>query len=265
MLIGAYSHERPPGETKQPAAGQWVIYYGNMMISPRDVQILHQVHRFGQLTSHHIRVLEFPVQRSATSLYNVLRRLTAAGMLTQVEKRGIGGWKGGSGQWVYQLGTKGYNFLEVEAAARRRRVTMDEHAIGIADVYVATVEAERRGELVIHSAQIEREGLIRLGEVELIPDLTLYLHVAARGQDGRLFVEVDTGWENRAKIEEKLRRYYHLYRNWPHETFPRIVFLSTSEYKMPMLRKKIDRAPEEVRPLFYVDYLGNFPALLTAI
>lgn len=234
-----------------------------MMISPRDDRILQQVARFGQLTSAHIRTLEFDGLKSHTSCYAVLKRLTdKQKLLATVERRGIGGWKGGSGQYVYQLTARAYRYLEIEPIPPRHTV-MSVHSMGIADAYVAVTEAVRRGEVtLLEDPKIEVEASVTVDHVQIIPDLAFRLHVAALNKEGRLFVEIDTGTEGREKIEDKMRRYNYLYRHWSEQTFPTIFFLSTRPERLAKLRYKVDQAPPEARHLFRVNTLESFPQLL---
>ncbi len=139
---------------------------------------------------------------------------------------------------------------------------MSPHAIGVADAYVAAVQAEREGELRILDDRVETEGTVTVDSVQVIPDLFLHIHITERGQDGRLFVEVDTGTESRQKIEDKLKRYYYLFKHWHEQSFPIVVFLATNPDKLEALKRKVDQAPPQARPMFRVYTLESFPQVL---
>ena len=70
---------------------------------PRDVQVVELVGRFRLMTAEQIRSVVFPAQASKTPLDRALKRLTDAGYLTRLGRM-VGGFGGGSGQYVYQLG-----------------------------------------------------------------------------------------------------------------------------------------------------------------
>ncbi|MEV0360106.1 replication-relaxation family protein [Nocardia sp. NPDC050697] len=238
-----------------------------MIISPRDDRILRQVLRFGQLGAGHIRELEFYGLKSDTSADNVLKRLVGNGLLARVERRSFGGYRGGSGQYIYQLGVKGYRYLDRMDARHNYRV-QKRHMLGLADVYVSMVRASRTGELEIKTALVEEEATIDVDGVTVIPDLYARLWVAARQRAIQLYIEVDMGSsadqssESPDKIRDKLKRYYYASTHWDEPTFPLVLFLAIDAERASTLRHIISKAPEHVRPLFRVETMESFPQLL---
>lgn len=231
-----------------------------LMLSPRDLRIVKLAHTFGQLSSSHIRTLEFSECKSHTSCNRVLQRLTAIGFLAPIERRGVGGWRGGSNVTVYQLARKGWQYLGL-IDERRNYTAIRPHMLAIADVFTAGVEASRHGDVTLHSVQVEEEGLVDINGVQIIPDLYMYLNVSSTGRDGHMFIEVDMGTENKGNIEDKLKRYGYAYRNWTGETFPLVIFLARDLERVDRLKRMIANSPAK-QDLFRVALLDSFPQLL---
>lgn len=238
-----------------------------MNISPRDVRILRMVGRFGLVTSEQIRVIEFAENRSKSPSSAVLLRLTNAGLLRRLSPRTVGGWSGGSGQYVYQLGSKGWAFLRREGRYTPLR-SIDMHRIAIAETYVQTVEAERAGHIRINEVVTEPDCHQVAGGVLLTPDLYIFADVRAAQARRRIWVEVDMATERRKQITDKLARYRHAYRAWadefPGQPFPRVVFVAVDEERERELNSIIREMPESARQLFAVMTAESFPQVWTS-
>ncbi len=79
-------------------------------LSLRDTQVVELVGRFGFMTAEQIRHVAFGGLASKTPLDRSLMRMTADGHLRRLA-RFVGGFGGGSGQYVYQLGREGWRLL----------------------------------------------------------------------------------------------------------------------------------------------------------
>ena len=235
-----------------------------MNISPRDGRILRLVGRFGQATSKQISDVEFSTNKSTSPVGSVLLRLTKTGLLKRLSPRTVGGWAGGSGQYVYQLGPKGWLYMRREGKYTPYR-SIDMHRLAIVDAYVATVEAERAGAIRVNEVVSEPECHEQVAGVLLTPDLYINADVLSAGVRRRVWVEVDMGTERRAKIIDKVTRYRHAYRAWTSERgevpFPRIVFVAIDEERERELNALLDEMPESGRKLFGVCQPESFPRI----
>lgn len=235
-----------------------------MILSERDAAIVKLVGRFGQLAAGHVRALVFHTNQSPTPVNRVLARLTANKVLARIERRLVGGTGGGSGQSVYQLGPKGHTFLRIERRYWPYRA-VNYHMLAIADAYVALKEAERAGQLKVLNAATEPDTWHTVAGAELRPDMFADLGLVEKRQRVPLFIEVDMGTERQRQIKDKLDRYAHAWRHSDGselEVFPLVLFLTPDDERTAELRYLIARQAEEVRPLFAVENLANFPANL---
>lgn len=236
----------------------------SMMISPRDGRILREVGRFGQLATSHIRSLEFHANKSLAPCNAVLLRLEKSKLLRTTEKRGRGGWAGGSAENVYQLGQKGWTYLRRDGKYWPYR-SIDVHRLAIADAYVMTREAERAGELKIDEYITEPASHRRVAGVDVTPDLYMSLAFPQIDEGARLklWLEVDMGTERHDKIADKLARYWHAYQHW-HESdngrlFPLVVFVAVDELRERELNAIVREGDERARRLFDVTTPESFP------
>lgn len=185
--------------------------------------------------------------------------MVSSGLLATVEHRLVGGWTGGSGQFVYRLTPKGWKYLRSEKTYRALR-TIDRHRLAIVDAYVTTVECERAGTLRINEVVEEPECHQVVAGVQITPDLYLNADLLEAQTRRRIWVEVDMGTERRKQIIDKLTRYRHAYRSWgderPGQPFPRIVFMAVDEERERELQTIINEMPEQGRMLFAV-YRGD--------
>src|SRR5579862_7666798 len=118
---------------------------GHATLSPRDDQVIEFVGRFRLAAAEQIRSVLFPTQTSKTPLDRTLKRLTDAGYLARLG-RIVGGFGGGSGQYVYQLGRAGWRLLGKGGGYRPLRV-VDLHTLTIAECFAALKRLERDGAL----------------------------------------------------------------------------------------------------------------------
>jgi Replication-relaxation len=76
---------------------------GAAALTSRDAWLVEMVGRFRLMTAEQIKSVTFPAQVSKTPLDWALKRLTDAGYLARLGRM-LGGFGGGSGQYVDQLG-----------------------------------------------------------------------------------------------------------------------------------------------------------------
>lgn len=217
--------------------------------------------RFGLVTSSQIRTIEFSQNKARSRSAEVLARLVKVGCLRTLSARTVGGWAGGSGQHVYQLGPKGWLYLRREGKYTPLR-SIDMHRLAIVDSYVVTLEAERAGDIRINEVVEEPHCHQVVAGVQLTPDLYLNADLLQARTRRRIWVEVDMGTERRKQITEKLARYRHAYRAWgderPGQPFPRIVFMAVDEERERELQTIINEMPEQGRMLFTVYRADTF-------
>lgn len=219
----------------------------------RDLRIVQWVARFGQLGSGHIQTLDGGFElKSSTPYSRALRRLTANGYLIRIERRMVGGTKGGSGQYVYALGRKGYYLFHEGRYNPARNIRY--HSIAIADAFLEFRRLEYRGLLKINGFSSEPDCHVSIGGVVVRPDMTLDINLpdATRLQ---LFIEVDQGTETQAQIRSKLDMYWRAYNNadideWP--IFPKVLFIGIDEARAKELKWIIGRMPDDAQALFDV-------------
>lgn len=232
-----------------------------MNIDGRDRVVVQLVARFSQLASSHVADLEFSGLASHTSCDRTLRRLTARGYLARIERRTVGGSRGGSGQYVYQLGRLGWAMYRTGRYAPWRAINY--HALGIADAYIALVKLERAGSLKIVGFSTEPDCWVTIGRRELKPDF--YVELARPGVEGiiKLWLEYDTGSEGQRQIKEKFERYWNAYNeadDSEYPVFPLVVFVAVDDYRTQELRWLLEQGTKDARQLFRILSAADFAA-----
>jgi hypothetical protein len=159
-------------------------------LSDRDLAVVRLVTRLRHVTSLHVHELVFAhTTPHRTACKRSLARLVRDGYLDRVEKRQIGGTKGGSAYYVYRLGRRGhYVFSDEPFKALRQPV---EHSLAVADVVVILRQLERQG-LTVHAMYTEPDCHVQLGGVNLKPDLFVEFEHPTLGHFMR-WVEADMG------------------------------------------------------------------------
>lgn len=222
-----------------------------MTLQERDNQILRLVARFRQCSSRQIATLLFHSAGSETSQRRTLDRLMSRGYIARVEHRLVGGSKGGSGQYVYQLGPRGWaQYVGGKYLARR---SVDYHALAILDAFIALVELERQGVIVIRGVSTEPDCWARFEGIELKPDL--YIDLELGGVRRKLWIEIDQGTEGQRQVLGKLSAVPRAFENadgdeWPE--WPLTVWSAVDEARAKELRWLIQRLPKEERAFFAV-------------
>lgn len=216
----------------------------------RDRHVVQYVARFKQLASSQLHTLVFDDSASLTPTNRTLRRLVEQGYLARVEKRVPGGAKGGSGQYAYQLGRRGfYTYFEGRYVPAR---AVNYHALGIADCFIRLRRLERAGLLTIVGVSTEPDCWAYVGGQELRPDMYLELELGQRGRH-KVWLEYDAATETQKQLRGKLEAYWRAFRDyseadtelWP--VIPQTVFVAVDDERVRELTWLISEMAEEAR------------------
>ncbi|MGD0273098.1 MAG: replication-relaxation family protein [Gaiellaceae bacterium] len=242
-------------------------------MSERDFAIVSSVgqHRF--LSARHIEVLHFEGHASkltaARICRRVLARLTRADVLVRLERR-IGGVRAGSASCVYAPGWIGWRLLgETRRRSREPSASFLYHALAIADIHVALVQAERLGRIELIQIETEPNCWRRYtgpgGAAEtLCPDL--YVVTASGDYEHCWSVEVDLATESLSTVIRKCRQ-HAAYRQTGIEqhrtgTFPIVVWSVPSPRRRKHLAGAIASAKRLPQELFRVVEASELVGLL---
>lgn len=233
-----------------------------MTLDGRDRAVVHLVARFHQAASAQIHELVFSDLASKTPYDRALRRLAAGNYLARIERRVVGGSRGGSGQYVYQLGRRGY-FLHYTGRYNPSRA-VNYHSLAVLDSYLIIKRLERAGAVAIAGVSTEPDCWVQIGRTELKPDLHIEL-AGSSGEKLKLWLEVDMGTEGQRAIKDKLERYWRAFNEadvglWP--VFPRVVFVAVDDERVKELRWFIGQGPRDALPLFAVTTPAGLPGFL---
>lgn len=223
---------------------------GASALSPRDAQLIQLVGRFRLVSAEQIRAVLFPEQRSKTPLDRTLKRLTDAGYVARLG-RIVGGFGGGSGCYVYQLGRIGWRYLGKGGGYRPLRA-IDHHTLTIAECFVMLKRLERSGELTVITYTPDPDSRQTVGGVLLTPDAYVEVGVAALRRKYIFWLEIDRDTENADTIRGKCVRYWRTFQAWDGDVFPYVVFVVPDELRRRELERVIAGGPDEAQALFRV-------------
>jgi hypothetical protein len=229
--------------------------------------VVELVGRFRLLGAEQIREVLFFGLASKTPLDRALKRLTDAGYLARLGRL-VGGFGGGSGQYVYQsgqyvyqLGRVGWRYLGKGGGYRPLRV-IDHHTLQIAECFVLLKQLERSGELSVILYEADPVSRRTVGEILLTPDGYAELGVHATRQKYSFWLEIDRDTENAETIRGKCVRYWRAYQAWPGEVFPWVVFVVPDEARRRELERVIAGGPDDAQDLFRVCESSTFAELI---
>lgn len=209
-------------------------------LTPRDRDILESLERYRLLSSTLIRQLHFGDHHGrdegARATNRVMSRLEKHHLVMRLDQR-IGGFHGGSSSLTWQLSLSGHR-LQAALAGRPQRSPLPAsswlfatHTLGVAEVAVGLVQAERSGAFEVLRLDTEpacwQEFLSLTGAAQrLKPDL--YVVTANAAFEEHSFVEVDLGTEHRPTLQRKAKTYARYRASGRHEAthgvFPRVVW-----------------------------------------
>jgi hypothetical protein len=235
-----------------------------MQLDHRELTITQLVFRFGQLTSRHINELVFADSASHTPASRVLRRLVERNYLSRIERRIVGGSRGGSGVYVYQVGAEGHRLLGEGRWIPARAVRF--HSLAIADCYVVLVRLARQGRLKLLGYTTEPECHIELRGYSLKPDLYVEVSKPDGSKTLRIMVEVDMATQGQRQILEKFLRYWRAREaadetEWPGNQI--VAFIAIDDERAQELRWLREKGDKEQRELFLIKTLPEFEEWLT--
>lgn len=234
-----------------------------MTLQERDSQLVRLVARFKQCSSKQITTLLFQGSGSATSQKRALDRLLTRGYLARIEHRLVGGSKGGSGQYVYQLGRNGWaTYIGGNYTPRR---TVDYHSLAIVDAFVTLITLERLGAIKVVGVSTEPDCWLTFDGVELRPDL--FAELEREGRRRKIWLEVDLGSESQRQVVGKLEAVIRAFENadgreWPE--WPLTVWVGVDAAREAELKWLVSRLPERHRPFFAVTSQQHLAPLILA-
>lgn len=229
-------------------------------LSDRDRLVVEYVGRFRQLTAGHIRTFVFGEQASQTPCDRALRRLVDGKYLMRLHRL-VGGTRGGSAQYVYQLGRLGWRLLERAGEYWAPRA-VNLHALAVADCLVKLKIAEKRGVLEVCSFNTEPACHVRVGDILLTPDAFVELKLGDAREPLISWLEVDRGTEHLDKIQEKCERYWKasISGQWD-GYFPFVLFVVPDEQRQRAVERVIRDGPPTAPDLFSACAVSDFPKI----
>lgn len=229
-------------------------------LSPRDAQVVELVGRFRLISSEGLGEVLFSENKSKTPLDRALKRLTDAGYLARLGRM-VGGYGGGSGCYVYQLGRVGWRYLGKGGGYRPLRV-IDYHTLTIAECFVLLKRLERDGGLTVISYEADPVSRQSVGDILLTPDAHVEIGVADRRQKFAFWLEIDRDTENAQVIRDKCVRYWNAYQASGGDVFPYVVFVVPDESRRRKLERVVAGGPDEAQAIFRVCELGSLAELI---
>jgi hypothetical protein len=207
------------------------------------------------MTAGQVGAVAFAGVASKTPLDRSLSRLTARGYLARLA-RFVGGFGGGSGQYVYQLGRLGWRRLGKGGTYRPLRV-VDVHTLTIAECFVSLNASEQAGRLTVVDFQPEPVCHLTVAGMPLTPDAYMELGEPTRKLKFRYWLEIDRDTENMDTIKGKCVRYWKAYQAWPEDVFPFVVFVVPDESRQREIERVIATGPDGAQALFRVYLLDS--------
>ena len=223
-------------------------------LSERDQATIELVARFRQLKTSQIRAVLFADHASTTPADRCLKRLVEGKYLKRLP-RPIGG-RGGSGQFVYQLGRAGWKLLDRPGHFWAPQA-VNLHSLGIADCFVALKQAEQRGEVTLLEFITEPDCHASVGPVQLMPDARFEVGDRAQGVKHAYWLEWDRGTEHLSVIREKCSRYWKALQHWQQEFFPTVLFVAPDARRARQLAHTAHGGPDGSQALFKVAAIGG--------
>jgi len=193
----------------------------DVRLTDRDREITQTVARLRLVSGNQLERLFFahggiPASRARLAR-SVLGRLSELGLLDKLA-RTVGGARGGSGAFVYELGAAGERLLAYwrgEGLARTRTAhepgqRFVTHTLAMAETYVRVNEVERDGRLELLSFETEPAAWRRyvgLGSREVILKPDAFVRIGAGDYEDSWFIEVDLATESSGVLKRQCRAY----------------------------------------------------------
>jgi hypothetical protein len=156
----------------------------------------------------------------------------------------VGGAQGGSGQYVYGLGRRGF-YVFYEGRYNPARV-VNFHALAVANAYLSIRRAERAGAFDVVAYGTEPDCWHEVGGVLLKPDLFVEL-AKESGEHLQLWCEVDMGTEAQRQLRGKLEAYWRAYQGADVErmpVFPKVIWVAVDDERAKELSRLVGQGSE---------------------
>jgi hypothetical protein len=221
-------------------------------LTERDREIIARLSQFKLMTGGQLERLYFGASSAKSRARNrqaVLKRLSDHRVLTRLDRR-IGGFGGGSADYVYTLDVAGQRLAEATDRPRRPYVWYDptiQHYLTVSEVYVRLMEAQHSDRLTLLTFEAEPYCWRSFKNQTLKPDAFVQVGVVDSGESRKRtrFLEVDRGTQYGTKIASKLPVYeqYWRYQHSQDRRMPRVIFLAPSAERLDYLSQLVASAP----------------------
>jgi len=200
---------------------------------------------------------------SNTPADRALKRLVDNGWLHRIERRLVGGSRGGNGQYVYQLGREGFRLFDQGRWSLR---AVSAHDLAIVDCYLVLHRLQAEGRLLVQGYATEPDCHLTIGKYFLKPDLYAELSRPNSEATIRFMFEVDMGTQTQPQMRDKFARYWGAHdlqdgAAWPDDTL--VIFIAISDDRAKEITWLLDRWRKDWRgDIFRVRTLASFEAEL---
>ncbi len=250
-------------------------------LSERDRAMTETVARLRLVSCKQLEVLFFAEVARTSSRARLARRACARlvehGVLGRLERR-VGGVRAGAAGHVYYAAPAGLRLVAYwqGEGLRRPRARYEptrafvRHAIGVSDLYVRLVVADREDDALKLLAFESEPAQVFVGpggaRSVLRPDAFARLGVGAdHASELHAFLELDLGSEGRQVLARKCRAYIAAWRSGIAPVFPMTIWVATTERRAEVLREVCASMPPETWKLFAVTTPERLIDLLAGI
>lgn len=210
----------------------------------RPLQAVHLVSMFEQMTAKQLEGALYHACASHTSVVRDLNKLVAERYLARFPRPYHRIARRGQGEWVYQLGRAGWDFIGYEGSYSKLE-SVKPHTIAIGDLYVLLVALERADLIEVVEIDTEPNCHVRIGQMQIMPDFFARIRNKFDGSVSRFWMELDIGSEHKNQIKDKIHRYRRAYEavdgaseEW--RVWPRVIFVVRDEVKGDDQKRKAD-------------------------
>ena len=245
------------------------------MLSDRDMKILHALHKYRYMTTHHLRRLYFTDCISDVAALRAVNRtlskLREYGVITHLKRR-IGGVRAGSGAFVWALAPAGDRLLQ--GKVRKRSIEplsiFLEHTLAVAETAIKLHELDVAKKIILSNIDTEPTcwrmySGVGGGVKTLKPDM---FAITASGEyEDNWFLELDLDTESPSTVLKKCLQYITYYKTGREQkdlgVFPLIVWIVPDGKRKSSLKRHISEgiSANDMR-LFIVITMNELEPLL---
>jgi hypothetical protein len=243
-------------------------------LTPDELAILKSLSLVRLATARQLERLHFAIGDRGRQRRRTLQAMTDRRLIARLDRL-IGGRKAGSSGYLYALDIAGQRVLEHLGGQSVRRPTTPggpfiRHALAVTELYVALVEAERRGETELLTFEAEPASWRRHpgpggGTVTLKPDA--YVRLGSGSFIDHWFIEVDRGTEAPATLNRKIDAVRHYWGSGIEQArsgvFPRTLWLVPHERRYQVVADARGRQPSDSWMLHQVTVYNDAIGLMT--